>query len=89
MHWGTLIATYFTLWWTVLFAVLPFGVRREEKPESGHDHGAPTQPMLIRKVIWTSIASAVILAVFYALFASGLLSWRALVGTPDDGSLSF
>src|SRR3712207_9202750 len=34
MHWATGLAVYFTIWWTVLFAVLPFGVRRDEGARS-------------------------------------------------------
>jgi len=27
MQWVTIIAGYFVVWWIVLFAVLPFGIR--------------------------------------------------------------
>ncbi len=37
----SLFAIFFVLWWLVLFAVLPFGVKRDEKPELGNDPGAP------------------------------------------------
>ena len=84
MGWPTLIAIYFTVWWTVLFAVLPFFARRPEQVgetvEVGHDRGAPAAPRLWRIVIATSIASFVIEASFYALFASGIINWRVLMG---------
>jgi len=65
------IAVYFTLWWTVLFAVLPFGVKSlEETPGAeippGADRGAPVAPMLLRKALATSLIAAVLLAALQA-----------------------
>lgn len=67
------IAIYFVLWWVVLFAVLPFGVRSQvEEGESvpGSDPGAPVLPRMARKMIWTTVISLVI-------FAAGLWAYRA------------
>ncbi len=67
------VAIYFILWWTVLFAVLPLGVRshREagETVVEGNDPGAPVLPQLARKVVITTIVSAV-------LFFAGYWIWR-------------
>lgn len=61
---GTIIAIYLTLWWTVLFAVLPFGSKSFAEagvdPEGG-DPGAPVNPNLKRKFITTTWVSALIL----------------------------
>jgi predicted secreted protein len=57
------IALYFVVWWTGLFAVLPFGVRSQaEMGEVAHgsDPGAPTTPALAEKAIWTTIVAAVV-----------------------------
>jgi predicted secreted protein len=74
----SIIAIYFVLWWIVLFAVLPFGVRNASETGSdvveGHDTGAPVAPMLMKKAITTTIVSALIFAVFYWLVTSGNLS---------------
>ena len=43
MNWITGVVVYFLIWWLVLFAVLPWGVQREENPQPGHDPGAPVQ----------------------------------------------
>ena len=60
------IAVYFTIWWTVLFAVLPFGVRSAQETGAdipkGADRGAPVAPMLLRKAIATSLIAAALLA---------------------------
>jgi predicted secreted protein len=66
------IAVYFTIWWTVLFAVLPFGVKSQHEvgaPENlptGADPGAPVAPMLARKALWTTLISAILFAALYA-----------------------
>jgi predicted secreted protein len=58
------IAVYFTIWWIVLFAVLPFGVKSPDESGSalppGVDAGAPVAPMLARKALWTTIISALL-----------------------------
>ena len=70
------IAVYFTIWWVVLFAVLPFGVKSQHEAgvtdlPAGADAGAPVAPMLLRKALWTTIISAVLFAALdgYMLWA--------------------
>ena len=42
---ATAIAIYFLIWWIVLFAVLPWGVRAQgEESPPGTDPGAPRVP---------------------------------------------
>lgn len=63
----TYIAIYFIVWWTVIFAVLPFGVRSQHEGgevEEGTEPGAPQRPLLIRKAIVTTVVSAVIVGLF-------------------------
>lgn len=58
------VALYFVLWWTLLFAVLPFGVRSQHEAEEivpGSDPGAPVTPRLLRKAFTTSVVAAVAL----------------------------
>ena len=67
---GSMIAIYFVIWWTVLFAVLPFGIRNAheagEKVEPGNDAGAPVAPHLGRKVLITSVVALLVFGVVYA-----------------------
>ncbi len=59
----TLIASYFVVWWIVLFAVLPFGVRTQDEAGEvtlGTTRSAPMRPRLVRTVIATTIVSAII-----------------------------
>lgn len=72
------LAIYFVLWWVVLFAVLPFGVRSQyEAPDDraeGADAGAPVMHRMGRKVIATTIISALLFAVGIAGYRVGLLN---------------
>jgi predicted secreted protein len=72
------VAVYFTMWWIVLFAVLPFGVRNASEtdprsgapmPPAGADPGAPMAPMIAMKALWTTLISAALFALLYAYVA--------------------
>lgn len=59
----SLIAIYFVVWWVVLFAVLPWGIRTQEEDNDivlGTSHSAPTRPRLLRAAVATSIVSAIL-----------------------------
>lgn len=79
MSWATGIMVYLVVWWTVLFAVLPLGVRRVENPGRGEERGAPEKPDLKRKIIITSVVAAVVWIAFYFLHESDILSFRRMV----------
>ena len=64
-------AIFFVIWWVVLFAVLPFGVRSQHEADDitlGTDHGAPHEPYLLRKAIATTLVAALIFAGVYLYF---------------------
>ncbi|NQE64146.1 DUF1467 family protein [Caulobacter sp. RHG1] len=77
----TWFAIYMTIWWTVLFAVLPLGTRSYYDagvtPPTGVDPGVPMNPNLKRKFITTTWVSA---AVFVVLF---LVMHFHLIRLPD------
>ena len=73
---ATGIAVYFVIWWIVLFAVLPFGVKIPEKPEPGHASSAPEKPLLLRKALWTTLIAAVIWTGFFLVNYLDLFSFR-------------
>lgn len=79
MSWATGLMVYIVIWWTVLFAVLPLGVRRVEKPGKGEEHGAPERPQLLRKAVITSAVAAVLWLGFYFLHRADVFSFRRLV----------
>ncbi len=55
-----IIVIFVIVWWLVLFIALPFGIKKEDEVKDGNDPGAPKDPMLKKKIIFTSIASAII-----------------------------
>jgi len=66
------VAVYFTVWWIVLFAVLPWGISSQDEAHDivpGSDPGAPVLPRLTVKALWTTGISAVVFGVILALFA--------------------
>jgi len=68
------LAVFFVVWWTVLFAVLPWGIKTD--PETGQI-GAPTVPHLRRKFLYTTLITAVIWVIIYVVVSQPhLLSFR-------------
>jgi len=77
------IAIYIVMWWTVLFAVLPIGVRTQAEDGSvvpGTPESAPTAPRLLRTVFLTTVVSAVLFGLFWAVINYGYLDLAALIG---------
>jgi len=78
---STIAAIYFVLWWVTLFVTLPFGVRSQHEEGGGApgtDPGAPVATLMGRKLIWTTIISAVIFAIGVAAYHAGYLSIERL-----------
>jgi predicted secreted protein len=65
------LALYFVIWWILLFAVLPFGVRSQAEAGEvirGSEPGAPALPALREKAIWTTLVASVVLVLVAAVF---------------------
>ncbi|MBH5397972.1 DUF1467 family protein [Bradyrhizobium sp. CNPSo 4010] len=78
---STALAIYFVIWWVALFLTLPFGVRSQHEEgvgAPGTDPGAPILTRMGRKLIWTTIISAVIYGVGVAAYQAGYLSIERL-----------
>jgi predicted secreted protein len=78
---STDFAIYFVVWWITLFLTLPFGVRslhEEGGGSPGTDPGAPVATRMGRKLIWTTLLSAVIYAVGVWAFFEGYLNIERL-----------
>src|ERR1700742_1871672 len=78
---STAFAIYFVMRWIVLFLTLPFGVRsHNEGSESapGTDPGAPIASQMGKKLIWTTVLSAVIFAVLWLAYDAGYLNVERL-----------
>jgi predicted secreted protein len=77
------IAVYFIIWWTVLFAVLPIGVRTQGEDGvvvPGTPESAPTRFRMLRVVVITTITSGALFAAMWAAVRYGLVDLQQLIG---------
>ncbi len=70
LTWFGAAALYFVVWWTLLFAVLPFRARDDGTQPfvPGQDPGAPPLPQMRRKALWTTLISNVVFVAAVAAF---------------------
>jgi len=65
------IAIFLTIWWTVLFAVLPWGVTSHAEAGidkgDGGDPGAPVDPKIKQKFLLTTAISVVVFGVVWLI----------------------
>ncbi len=62
------IALYFVIWWTVLFAVLPFGLKTQDEAGEivpGTPESAPAKPRLLRIFLINTLLAAVVFAIVW------------------------
>lgn len=80
----TAIVLFTMIWWTVLFAVLPFGVRPVADADDATGwRGAPERPRMGRKLLITTLVSVVLWCAAFAVIRSEALSFRPQVATFD------
>jgi predicted secreted protein len=81
----TSVAIFLTIWWTVLFAVLPIGVVSHAEAGidkgDGGDPGAPVDPKLKKKFITTTLVSVVLFAILWLVIKFGLVTLPQLPST--------
>ena len=73
---STALAIYFIVWWLVLFAVLPWGVRSQHESGAmapGTDPGAPAIHRVWSKFVWTTVVATIIFAILYGLYVYDLI----------------
>lgn len=70
MSWFSAFAVFFVVWWLVLFAVLPFGLKTQDEDGEvtlGTVASAPRGPHMLRAMIWATIVALVICGGFFYL----------------------
>ena len=74
----TSIAVFLTIWWTVLFTVLPLGARSHHEEgvpvPGGGEPGSPVNPKLKQKFLITTAITTVLFGILWAVLAFGLIS---------------
>ena len=79
------IATYFIIWWTTLFAVLPIGLRTQGEDGvvvPGTPASAPTKPRLMRLFAINTLVALVVFGMLLLAIRSGIVPLAALFGGP-------
>ena len=78
MGWISGTAVYIVIWWLVIFMVLPWGVQPVEQSdiEKGHAASAPLRAHMLRKVVATTIISAIVWLIVYVIMESEAISFR-------------
>ncbi len=69
------IVVYVIIWWTVIFTVLPWGVKRDES--------APAQPNIKLKFIATSVISGFIWIVVALMIHYRVIDFRQLAASGE------
>ena len=69
------LAIYFMLWWIILFAILPFGMRRTQEEAGevlpGSEPSAPERPQFLKVIVVTTIVTTIVFAGYVTLRQSG------------------
>lgn len=83
MDWFTGIAVYITLWWLLLFMMLPIGVRSQAEAgevSPGTDPGAPEIPAVGKKMLWTTVLTAIVWSILALVIHFDLVSLQRPLG---------
>ena len=76
MSWVTGAAVYVCIWWVVIFAVLPWGIKPATDAQPGTDPGAPANPRLLLKALVTTAIATLLWIAFYLIARSDLITFR-------------
>ncbi|HEU0158842.1 MAG TPA: DUF1467 family protein [Hyphomicrobiaceae bacterium] len=77
------IAIYVLLWWVVLFAVLPLGVRTQGEDGTvvpGTPESAPTAPRFLRILLLTTLVTSLLFGAFWATIRYDLIDYAYWLG---------
>lgn len=83
MSFVTALFIYIMIWWVALFAVLPWGNKHPDTPETGMMHGAPSRPHMKQKLIATSIIALIGLGIVYACMEANIIDFREVAREMD------
>ncbi len=71
------LAMFAVMWFLILLMLLPIGVRSQAESgavERGTSAGAPVEPMMRKKFIWTTIATCVAWSIAFGIIAGGVIT---------------
>tara|TARA_B100000963_G_scaffold214360_1_gene186949 strand:+ start:10198 stop:10452 length:255 start_codon:yes stop_codon:yes gene_type:complete len=77
------IIVYVIIWWIVFFSLLPLGIKPKNakftEKITGEDPGAPKNPNIAKKFIFTTIITSIIFIVIYYMVFYNYLNLRELL----------
>ena len=71
------IAIYVIIWWIVLFAILPIGMRtqaEEGEVAPGTAESAPHRPRLLPKMLATTVVASLVFAAVYVIIVHRVIT---------------
>lgn len=74
----SMFVVFLIIWWTVLFVVLPLGIRGQAEANDiveGSEPGAPVDSNIKGKFILTTKVAIVVWIIVCAIIMSGLVNW--------------
>ena len=79
------IVAFIIIWWLVLFTVLPWGIQRNQSPETGVDRGAPMRHRIWLKALVTTGITLLIWTALFTAIEMEIFSFRDISGSYRHG----
>ncbi len=77
------IVVFVIIWWVIFFTALPIGIKHDNKRFSdnldGIDPGAPKNPNVFKKFLYTTIITTVIFAGIYYIVTNDYFNLREFI----------
>ena len=86
MTWFSGLVLFIVIWWTLLFAVLPFAVRSQLEDGDvvkGSEPGAPAHSHIKKKFLITTIIAVIIWVAICSVIIFDLLDWADIPFLPQ------
>ena len=77
------IVLYVIIWWIIFFSALPIGIKHYDKPFKnnleGIDPGAPKNPNILKKFLYTTLITTVIFIGIYYIVVNDHFNLREFI----------
>ena len=71
---------YIIIWWIVFFSILPVGIKSKDQRFTGNirgeDPGAPKNPKILTKFLYTTLITSIIFVVIYFMVIKDYVNLR-------------
>ena len=77
------IVVFVIIWWVIFFSVLPIGIKHNDEPFKnnleGNDPGAPKNPNILRKFLYTTLITSLIFVGIYYIVTNEYFNLREFI----------